>query len=278
MVRDVLAQPDRGRSPTRRVNLVMAHLTCTGGAFGGGERDAQSIMEYHVPAAIFPIDAHYVALGHLHRRQTLPAAAARCTTPAHRSPVDFGEQDNTNVVCLVEASPGPPAQVTDLPITSGRRLRTVDGTVEQLLADPDAYGEDFLRLRVTQTAYAGHARASCSTRCPTRSRSGSTRSSRGHRPTDAAALDRPPGPRRAVRRLLRRQPGRRPPCSTGCSTSCTTTSTVPGRSLTVRPRPSSRSSGFATFRDPTVVDFTDADYFALDRPDRLRQVDRDRRA
>ena len=66
---------------------------------------AQSIFEYHVPAAIFPIETHYVALGHLHRRQELPAAA-----PVHYSgaplPVDFGEEDNTPVVVLVETAAG----------------------------------------------------------------------------------------------------------------------------------------------------------------------------
>ncbi|MGH3248078.1 MAG: metallophosphoesterase family protein, partial [Trebonia sp.] len=74
------------------VNLVMSHLTCVGGKFGGGERSAQSIFEYSVPASIFPVAAHYVALGHLHRRQALPAPA-----PVHYSgaplAVDFGEQD-----------------------------------------------------------------------------------------------------------------------------------------------------------------------------------------
>ena len=53
-----------------------------------------------MPAAIFPADAHYVALGHLHRRQTLPRPC-----PVHYSgaplAVDFGEQENTPVVCLV---------------------------------------------------------------------------------------------------------------------------------------------------------------------------------
>ena len=153
MVRDILANLTADFAPDA-VNLVMAHLTCTGGAFGGGERAAQSIMEYHVPASIFPVEAHYVALGHLHRRQHIPAAC-----PVHYSgspfPVDFGEQDNTHVVCLVEASPGLPANVTDLPITSGRRLRTVEGTVEKLIGDAASYGDDFLRLRVTQPAYAG---------------------------------------------------------------------------------------------------------------------------
>ena len=102
------------------VNLVMSHITCVGGTFGGGERSAQSIFEYSVPASIFPISAHYVALGHLHRRQALPAPA-----PVHYSgaplAVDFGEQDNTSVVCLVEAAPGIPARITDVPVTSGRR-------------------------------------------------------------------------------------------------------------------------------------------------------------
>ncbi|GAA3706352.1 exonuclease SbcCD subunit D [Microlunatus aurantiacus] len=153
MIRDVLANLTAGFTD-QTVNLAMAHLTVLGGRLGGGEREAQSIMEYSVPAAIFPIDAHYVALGHLHRRQSVPAAA-----PVHYSgaplAVDFGEQDNTNVVCLIEVAPDTPARVTDLPIRSGRRLRTVTGTVEQLVADPTAYGEDFLRVRVTQAAYAG---------------------------------------------------------------------------------------------------------------------------
>lgn len=152
-VREVLANLTAGFGD-QSVNLAMAHLTCIGGSLGGGEREAQSIMEYSVPAAIFPLHTHYVALGHLHRRQTLPAPA-----PVHYSgaplAVDFGEQDNDNVVCLVEVSPDRPAHVTDLPISSGRRLRTITGTVEQLLADPDAYGDDFLRLRITQAAYAG---------------------------------------------------------------------------------------------------------------------------
>lgn len=153
LIRDVLANLTQ-KFTDQTVNLAMAHLTVLGGRLGGGEREAQSIIEYSVPAAIFPIDAHYVALGHLHRRQSVPAAA-----PVHYSgaplAVDFGEQDNTNVVCLVEASPDTPARVTDLPLTAGRRLRTITGTVEQLLADPTAYGEDFLRVRVTQAAYAG---------------------------------------------------------------------------------------------------------------------------
>jgi DNA repair protein SbcD/Mre11 len=136
------------------VNLAMSHMTCIGGVFGGGERAAQSIFEYSVPASIFPVSAHYVALGHLHRRQTLPA---HCPVHYSGSPiaVDFGEQDNTSTVCLVEATPSTPARVTDLPVTSGRRLRTVRGTVAELEAAAGTYGEDYLRVWVREAARAG---------------------------------------------------------------------------------------------------------------------------
>lgn len=136
------------------VNLVMSHITCVGGVFGGGERSAQSIFEYSVPATIFPVASHYVALGHLHRRQSLPAHA-----PVHYSgsplAVDFGEQENTSVVCLVEAAPGVPARVTDVPVTSGRRLRTVRGTLAELEARRDSFGDDYLRVYLCEPVRAG---------------------------------------------------------------------------------------------------------------------------
>ena len=136
------------------VNLAMSHLTCVGGVFGGGERAAQSIFEYSVAASIFPVSAHYVALGHLHRRQTLPA---HCPVHYSGSPiaVDFGEQDNASVVCLVEAAPSTPARVTDIPVTAGRRLRTVRGTVAELEAQAGSFGEDYLRAWVREPARAG---------------------------------------------------------------------------------------------------------------------------
>jgi exonuclease SbcD len=136
------------------VNLVMSHLTCVGGKFGGGERSAQSIFEYSVPASIFPITAHYVALGHLHRRQALPAPAPVVYSGAPLA-VDFGEQDNTSVVCLVEAAPGIPARITDIPVTAGRRLRTVHGTLAQLEAQADGFGEDYLRVYLQEPTRAG---------------------------------------------------------------------------------------------------------------------------
>jgi exonuclease SbcD len=136
------------------VNIFMAHLTITGGVMGGGERAAQTIFDYYVPATAFGSDPHYVALGHLHRRQSLPAA---CPVHYSGSPiaVDFGEQENSNVVLLVDVSPHSPAHVTDIPITRGRRLRTVHGTVEQLRGSAGSFGDDYLRVYVQEPTRAG---------------------------------------------------------------------------------------------------------------------------
>lgn len=136
------------------VNLVMSHLTVMDGIFGGGERAAQSIFEYAVPASIFPEQSHYVALGHLHRRQRMPAPC-----PVHYSgaplSIDFGEQDNTSVVCLVDAAPGVPAKITEIPVTGGRALRTVKGSVAELEAMREAVGDAYLRVWVSEPARAG---------------------------------------------------------------------------------------------------------------------------
>ena len=55
------------------VNLLTAHLTIVGASSGGGEREAHTVMGYAVPATVFPTNAHYVALGHLHRAQQVIA-------------------------------------------------------------------------------------------------------------------------------------------------------------------------------------------------------------
>jgi exonuclease SbcD len=152
-LRDVLASL-AGGFRTDAVNLVTAHLTVLDGRFGGGERTAQSIFEYAVPATVFPPDAHYVALGHLHRRQIIaaPCPVHYCGAPLA---VDFGEQDYEPVVCLVEATPTTPARVTDIPITAARRLRTLRGTVDELGALAGTVGDDLLRVWVREPARAG---------------------------------------------------------------------------------------------------------------------------
>jgi DNA repair protein SbcD/Mre11 len=134
------------------VNLVTAHLTIVGGTLGGGERDAHTIQSYAVPATVFPTSTHYVALGHLHRRQ---AVLGPC--PVHYSgaplAIDFGEEENTPSVTVVEVTAATAAKTRDVPITSAVPLRTVRGTLDQL-STVDT-GDAWLRVYVTEKPRAG---------------------------------------------------------------------------------------------------------------------------
>ncbi len=134
------------------INLVTAHLTVVGGTLGGGERDAHTIQSYAVPATVFPTHAHYVALGHLHRRQVV---LGPCPVHYSGSPlaIDFGEEENTPSVTLVEVTAGTAAKTRDVPITSAIPLRTVRGTLDHL-STVDT-GEAWLRVYVTEKPRAG---------------------------------------------------------------------------------------------------------------------------
>jgi exonuclease SbcD len=138
------------------VNLVVAHLFVAGGATGGGERAAHLVEEYAVAAVDFPVGASYVALGHLHRPQVIAGA-----TPIHYcgSPLqlDFGEQDEAKQVNLVEVEPGLRAKVRPVTLRSGRRLRTLTGTVAELEAVATEVDDAWLRIRVREPARAGLA-------------------------------------------------------------------------------------------------------------------------
>ena len=130
------------------VNLVVAHLTVVGAAAGGGERTAH-IFDYYVPADIFPVDAHYVALGHIHKPQKI---AGRCPIWYAGSPLalDFGETHGEHCVMLVEAEANMPASVEQIPLKSGRALTTIRGSNFQLERQVDTTGDDFLRVIVEE--------------------------------------------------------------------------------------------------------------------------------
>ena len=141
------------------VNLATAHVTVLGGKLGGGERDAHTIEVYALPASVFPATLHYVALGHLHRRQQVPGP---CPVHYCGSPLanDFGEQENAPSVSIVEVSARKAAKVRAVPIASAAPLRTVRGTLAELAAlevdaEPIGGTPAWLRVYVRERPRAG---------------------------------------------------------------------------------------------------------------------------
>ena len=138
------------------VNILAAHAFVYGGQLGGGERAAHFIDDYAISAQSFPVTASYVALGHVHRPQKIQGKAPihYCGSPLQ---LDFGEEDQRKQVNLVEIEPGVPPAVTPVPLSGGRALRTLRGTVAEL-AELAADGEDaWLRVVVNEPRRPGLA-------------------------------------------------------------------------------------------------------------------------
>lgn len=138
------------------VNLVCGHAFAAGGTMGGGERSVHTVEDYSISAQAFPVSAQYVALGHLHRAQDIPGPT-RIRYSGSPLQLDFGETQDRKSVTVVDVEPGIPAAAREVPLTAGRSLRTLQGTLDELEAIRDTTGQDFLRVVVTDTRRAGLA-------------------------------------------------------------------------------------------------------------------------
>jgi DNA repair protein SbcD/Mre11 len=136
------------------VNIVMAHATLLGGRRGGGERDVQTSFEYEIPSSIFPSSAHYAALGHLHRQQEIPAP---CPAFYSGSPlaIDFGEETSEPGVLIVAAAPQIRASARRVDIHGSRKLRTLRGSLDYVIAEGEQAGDAYLRVILAESARAG---------------------------------------------------------------------------------------------------------------------------
>jgi DNA repair protein SbcD/Mre11 len=112
------------------VNVLMAHVMIDGARKGGGEQELTIGMTYAVSPARLPPTASYVALGHLHRPQGIPAAPSPTRFAGSLLQLDFGELDQGKSVALVEAKPGKPPRIEEVPVSAGRRLLDLRGTLD----------------------------------------------------------------------------------------------------------------------------------------------------
>lgn len=142
------------------VNVVMAHAAMKEGLPGGGERAAETVMEYCVGTDVFPSNLDYVALGHYHRPQRLSYA---CEVHYSGAPMQltfgetFADADPADAPCVMiveKAGAGVPTTVRRRPLTAPRRLTTVRGSYEEVVA-ADPAEADYVRIVVTDRPPAG---------------------------------------------------------------------------------------------------------------------------
>lgn len=131
----------------KTVNIFLAHLFVDGSLTCGSEREIHVAKPYAVSAQRFPSTAHYVALGHLHRPQDLAAPAPTCYAGSPLQ-LDFGEEGQEKRIVIVDAHPGKPATITSNALTSGRTLRSIAGTIEELRAQAESFADELLRVTI----------------------------------------------------------------------------------------------------------------------------------
>jgi exonuclease SbcD len=128
-------------------SVVLAHAFVGGGVPSDSERDICVGGVDLVPAAVFD-GVDYVALGHLHRPQTLSDRVRYSGSPLAYS---FGEAGQVKQAWLVELDGAGLAGVRAVPLPTPRQLTVLRGELADLLADPAlaAVEDDFVSARLT---------------------------------------------------------------------------------------------------------------------------------
>ncbi|SDI26943.1 exonuclease SbcCD subunit D [Natribacillus halophilus] len=104
------------------VNMVMSHLFMAGGAGSDSERPIEVGGAYTVRPGSLPDNIAYTALGHLHRPQWVREATSPTRYAGSPLAFSFNETGVAKSVSIIEAHPGEPAEVTEIPLSSGKAL------------------------------------------------------------------------------------------------------------------------------------------------------------
>jgi len=135
-----------GYDGARDVLVYAAHVHVSGALLGGSERRVHITEEYATGPESFPA-VSYAALGHIHKPQSVTGAvtAEYAGSPL---PLDFGEREESKSLVLVDCEPGRPAQVQRLPLSGGRALRLLTGTLAEVEAAAEAVGDAVVKVVV----------------------------------------------------------------------------------------------------------------------------------
>lgn len=131
-------------------SVVLAHAFVGGGVASESERDICVGGVDLVPAGVFD-GVDYVALGHLHRPQTLTPRLRYSGSPLAYS---FGESGQQKLAWLVDLDASGLADVRAVSLPTPRRLSVLTGPIDELLSDPAhaAVEGDFVSARLTDAA------------------------------------------------------------------------------------------------------------------------------
>ncbi len=122
--------------PAELPKILMGHLFVQGGKIGDSERNVQIGGATATHASDFPKDVSYVALGHLHRPQTIKGTDYPIRYSGSPIPLRFNEADYRKKVYLLELSDdGALIQDKEIEIPIFKELYTVAGDEVSVLSE-----------------------------------------------------------------------------------------------------------------------------------------------
>jgi exonuclease SbcD len=130
------------------VPVLVAHFMVGGVKVGGSERELHVGAAYAASAQAIPPGPQYVALGHIHAPQAIPASPVPGQYAGSLLALDFGEAGETKRVVIVDAEPGRLATIESVPLASGRPLIRAQGTWDEIEARADELRDAYLDLTV----------------------------------------------------------------------------------------------------------------------------------
>lgn len=138
----------RAQIPEGALWIIVAHAFVTGGSVSDSERSLTRVGGIETVRTSAFDGAHYVALGHLHRPQSVGGEHIRYSG----SPLAFGfdEADSEKSMSLIELDAAGQVSVEVLPFKPVRRARVLRGKHAELLLS-DASG-DFIKAVLTDDA------------------------------------------------------------------------------------------------------------------------------
>jgi exonuclease SbcD len=119
------------------VNLLMAHTHLDGASFGESERRVHLGDDWAAAPQALPASAQYVALGHIHKSQRIETAPAPTYYAGSPLQMDFGEVGQRKGFRLIEAWPGLPIRIEEVPCEGGVPLGDWTLTLPQIEKQQD---------------------------------------------------------------------------------------------------------------------------------------------
>lgn len=150
LIQDRLAEGlAEGARDDRDVLVFAAHMFVEGAQPSHSERRIDIADSYASPAQSMPKVA-YGALGHIHKPQDVTRAGFVARYAGSPLQLDFGEAGERKSVVVVEAQPGRSRRpkVEPVPLSAGRSLVEVEGTLEQIAARAARIGDAYVKAVV----------------------------------------------------------------------------------------------------------------------------------